>query len=189
MCDDASMRAGSTLVALLAIASCATGAGCLSDPHAPPAADESLAPFAPLAGTWRAAEAKPGDRVSWTEETWSVPAGNSMIGTSRTLGHGDWSGGEFEFLRIVSRPDGVFYLASPQGRMPPTEFRLQRPWPSSKVRLPFEFVNEKHDFPQRVVYRFESDDELEVTISAGGDTVDGAASSGRSLTWHFERVK
>jgi hypothetical protein len=54
-------------------------------------------------------------------EHWAAPDGGMLIGMSRTVTDGKPT--EFEFLRIESRPDGIFYVAQPQGR-PPVDFRL-----------------------------------------------------------------
>lgn len=48
------------------------------------------------------------------EERWTPPASNAMLGMSRTLEEGRMR--EFEYLRIVERVDGIFYIGQPGGR-------------------------------------------------------------------------
>jgi hypothetical protein len=68
-----------------------------------------------------------------TEEHWSQPGGGAMIGMGRTVKGGRMV--SFEYLRIVERADGVFYIAQPGGRAP-TEFRLTRLSPTEVVFEP-----------------------------------------------------
>jgi len=91
------------------------------------------------------------------DEHWTHPAGGSIMGV-----HRDISGGKtvfYEFLRIEKRPDGIFYLASPKGRNPPTEFKLVQ---TESRRATFE--NPKHDFPQRIIYWRADDGSLRARI-------------------------
>ena len=108
--------------------------------------------FAWLAGSWVLDDGK-----QHVEESWSTPAPDMLIGMSRTLRAGKTSA--FEFLRIVARDDGVFYVAQPRGR-PPVEFRLQSFDGAQAV-----FVNPGHsDHLQRIVYRHNADDSLVARI-------------------------
>ena len=79
-----------------------------------------------------------------TEEHWLAPRGGTMLGLHRDVKGGRTVG--FEFLRIEARPDGLFYLASPEGR-PATLFTAIA---ASADRVVFE--NKAHDFPQRILY-------------------------------------
>jgi hypothetical protein len=56
----------------------------------------------------------------------------------------------FEYLCIQHTQDGVFYMASPKGKQPPTPFKLV-----SHDENAATFENLDHDFPQRVIYRRE----------------------------------
>lgn len=80
-----------------------------------------------------------------SEEHWTKPAGNTLLGVSRTIA------GErtvfFEFLRIEKTDKGIVYYAAPKGRHPPTPFALIE---SADRRVVFE--NPEHDFPQRIIY-------------------------------------
>ncbi len=57
----------------------------------------------------------------------------------------------FEFMRIEKKDGALVYQAMPGGR-PPTPFALKE---SSAQRVVFE--NLQHDFPQRIIYRRESE--------------------------------
>src|SRR5262245_59842781 len=105
---------------------------------------QDLAQLAWIAGTWVGTEG----RVEM-EEHWTAPKGNSLLGLHRDV-NGDRTV-SFEFLRIEKTPEGIVYIAQPQGR-PPTSFRLVE---SSKTRVVFE--NKTHDFPQRIIYWLERD--------------------------------
>src|SRR4051794_18281739 len=69
-----------------------------------------------LAGAW---EMTQGGRV--TEEHWTAPTANGMIGMSRTVSAGRTT--EFEFLRLEKRDHDLFYVPQPNGR-PPVAFKL-----------------------------------------------------------------
>jgi hypothetical protein len=113
-----------------------------------------------LGGSWIIDDGK--QRV---EEFWSAPADDSMIGMSRTLRDGKTQ--SFEFMRIASRPDGVFFIAQPRGK-PPVEFVLQS-WDGAQA----VFVNPGNgDHLKRIVYRRNADGTL--TARVEGDN-DGAA--------------
>jgi hypothetical protein len=83
------------------------------------------------------------------EEHWLAPKGGRMLGLGLTVANGKM--GSFEFLRIEERPEGLFYVAQPNGR-PPVEFRLTR---SSGQEATFE--NPRHDHPKIITYRRNAD--------------------------------
>ncbi|HKP37551.1 MAG TPA: DUF6265 family protein [Pyrinomonadaceae bacterium] len=112
-----------------------------------------------IAGDW---QTSPGGRAV-SEEHWTRPAGGSMIGMSRTLA-GDKTVA-FEFLRLEQRGDAVFYVASPNGRCPSTDFKLTKLSGQEAV-----FENPAHDFPKRITYRKNSDGGLVATVDAGEGT-------------------
>jgi hypothetical protein len=97
------------------------------------------------------------------EEYWMLPEGGSMIGVSRTVAGGKTV--EFEYLRIEQREDGIYYVGSPGGRCPGTDFKLTRL--EGKVAI---FENPQHDFPKRIIYRRLSDTSLVASIDAGEGT-------------------
>jgi hypothetical protein len=80
------------------------------------------------------------------EERWTRPAGDMLIGMSRTVKDGRTT--SFEFMRVVSRADGIYFVAQPGGR-PPVDFKLASASASEAV-----FVNPGHsDHLKRIVYR------------------------------------
>src|SRR4030095_3637103 len=95
-----------------------------------------------ISGDW---QSPPGGRTQ-TEEHWTLPAGSSMLGMSRTLAGAKTA--EFEFLRVEQRDDGIYYVAQPKGRCPATDFKLTRVTGQEAV-----FENPTHDFPKRIIYR------------------------------------
>ena len=82
---------------------------------------------------------------------------------SRTVAGGATK--EFEYLRIVERPDGVFYIAHPGARSPGTEFKLTRSAEGEAV-----FENPQHDFPKRISYRRAADGTLTAAVDGGEGT-------------------
>jgi len=100
---------------------------------------------------------------SVSEEHWTRPAGGSMIGMSRTL-VGDRTAA-FEFLRIEARGDSIYYVASPKGRCPATDFKLTRVSGQEAV-----FENPQHDFPKRIIYRKNSAGGLTAIVDGGEGT-------------------
>lgn len=122
-----------------------------------------------IAGDWQTA---PGGRAQ-IEEHWTLPAGGSMLGMSRTVAGGKTA--EFEFLRIEQREDGIFYVAQPKGRCPATDFKLTRVASQEAV-----FENPKHDFPKRIIYRKTADDSLTASIDGGEGT--------KAMVFSFRRM-
>jgi hypothetical protein len=121
-----------------------------------------------LAGTWRSES-----ETMLVEERWSTPHAGLMLGTSRT-----YIGGKkafFEFLRIETRDDGVYYVAQPRGG-PPTAFKR-----TARTDRSLTFENREHDYPQRIRYRLERDGSLVATIDG---PVEGEP---REESWHYRR--
>lgn len=130
------------------------------------AAPSSPEPPAWLEGVWVSEQ---GDK--WTEERWSPARGGTMLGTALS-GRGGRATG-YEFMRIVSDPDGgLTFWGSPGGKTP-VPFRLVS---SSATGAVFE--NRTHDFPQRIAYR-RSGDTLVATISA--------ADGSKAESWAYAR--
>ena len=102
--------------------------------------------FASMAGCWERRD-KSGTLFS---EMWMKPAGNSMMGTGRTVKSGKTV--DFEFLRIEQRTDGIFYIAKPKANAEETPFKLKTPTGNE-----FVFENLEHDFPQRIIYKLNKD--------------------------------
>ena len=123
-----------------------------------------------MTGTW--AQNKEGETV---QESWLGPRGKMMAAVNLTSS--TKRGASFEFLRIVTTPAGLSYMASPDGKSP-TEFKLKE---LGDKRVVFE--NLGHDFPQRVLYWIEPDGAMKARIEG---TVQGKA---RSKEWRFEPTK
>ena len=131
----------------LSILMIASGCLCLPAQSREPSSD-----FAWLAGGWQGTM---GGKAQ-IEEHWIQPAGGTMLAVSRTIANGRTVA--FEFLRIESRADGIYYVAQPQGR-PPVEFKLTQ---QSENRAVFE--NPQHDHPKIIRYSKEGDGSLHAEI-------------------------
>ena len=94
-----------------------------------------------MSGCW---EQRDGPMV--TEEQWSKPAGDTILGFSRTLKAGKTVFSEF--MRIEKTADGFAYRARILPGQPGTLFKMIR---SNATEVVFE--NPAHDFPQRIIYR------------------------------------
>lgn len=125
----------------------------------------SISDLAWIAGTWAATTG-----TTTVEEHWTTVASNGLLGMGRTL-----SGNRmvsFEFLRIIAREDGIFYIAQPSGRSP-TEFKLTK---ADSTMVVFE--NPDHDFPKRVVYTRQGEDAMTAWVDSGDGSNDA-----RSFTY------
>ncbi|MBM3734438.1 MAG: hypothetical protein FJW39_01515 [Acidobacteria bacterium] len=133
-------------------------------------APASISDLAWIAGSWAGSLGR-----AQVEEHWLTPSGGAMLGMSRTLA------GEkmvmFEFLRIETRPDGVYYVAQPNGR-PPTGFKLTRSSPKLAV-----FENPQHDHPKIITYELTDPQSLTATIE--GDQ----GGKNRKTVFQFKRTK
>jgi len=119
----------------------------------------TISELAWISGDWQTA---PGGKLQ-IEEHWTAPAGGSMIGMGRTVSGGHTV--EFEYLRIEERLNEIYYVASPKGRCPGTDFKL-----TSHSALEATFENPQHDFPKRIIYRKNSDGSLTASIDGGAGT-------------------
>ena len=85
-------------------------------------------------------------------EQWMPLRGGLIVGASHTLvGEKTQS---FEYMRIESRPDGIFYVVAPSGASE-TAFRLTGETSDGEARI-FTFSNPANDFPQTIIYRRDS---------------------------------
>jgi hypothetical protein len=155
----------SRAIALLIVG---TALGCGAAQPAAVDADPAIAELAWMSGTWyRVADGKA------NEELWSLPRGDTMIGTNRTIADG--RAVYYEFLRIVATSDGVFYEAWPKGQ-PPARFRMIA---SREHEVVFE--DPAHDWPQRISYQL-----VDGTLSARVEgSVEGKP---RTESWSWSRV-
>jgi hypothetical protein len=131
---------------------------------------QTLADLAWIAGAW---QSEPGGKRQ-SEEHWTMAAGATMIGMSRTV-VGEKTV-EFEYLRIEQRADGIYYVAHPKARCPGTDFKLTRASANEVV-----FENPQHDFPKRIVYRKGADDSLTASVDGGEGT--------KAISYAYRRMK
>jgi hypothetical protein len=147
------------------------------EPKAPTKEVAGLEPLGWLEGCWR------GD-VNQREyrEHWMPLRGGMLIGVSQTVMQGTMQ--SYEYLRLESRPDGVYYVAAPSGKAE-TAFRLQEQTvdkAEGRNDTIFTFANPQPEFPQRIVYRRASEGWLYATVEG---KVGGAD---RQVTYPLRRV-
>jgi hypothetical protein len=82
-------------------------------------------------------------------EQWLPLRGGMLVGVSQTVLEGRTQ--DFEYLRLETRPDGVWYVAVPSGKTE-TVFKLTSIAPEAADTV-FTFSNPADQFPQRIVYR------------------------------------
>jgi len=120
----------------------------IAEPESPP---PTIADLGWLAGCWSLSA---GERT--VREQWMPPAGDALLGMSRTVAQGRTL--EYEFVRIVAQEGTLVFVAQPSGQ-PEASFRLKSIGPKEIV-----FENPSHDFPQRVGYQSASADTLTAWI-------------------------
>jgi hypothetical protein len=121
------------------------------------AAEADIGSLAWLAGCWKAEK---GERGSG--EQWLPPAGGTMFGVSRTVKNGKTV--EFEFIQVRLNAAGkLVFIALPSGQKETTFVA------SSGGKESVTFENPEHDFPQKVIYRLQSDDRLVARIEGTRD--------------------
>ncbi len=120
-----------------------------------PAGDGTLPDLAWLAGDWQGSQG-----TGWSQERWSEARGGTMFAFARFLADGRTA--FFEYLRIESRGDEVFYVAQPLGR-PAVEFKRTHQGPREVV-----FENPQHDHPVRIAYALEDDGTLVAQVEGKG---------------------
>ena len=98
-----------------------------------------------ISGCWEQNDAV---KKRFGSEQWMKPAGQTMIGMSRTVKNGKTVG--FEFLRIVQDDTGIAYISKPSENKEETAFKLVKFAANEAV-----FENPTHDFPQRIIYRLD----------------------------------
>ena len=104
-----------------------------------------------LSGCWR--QESPSRVV---DEVWMAPAGDGMLGMSRTVAKGRIA--DHEFMQIRVQDGKLVFIAKP-ARQPEATFT------ATKVeRGEVVFENPAHDFPQRIIYRLQGDGSLAARI-------------------------
>jgi hypothetical protein len=141
--------------------SAAPEAGSEAERAAPPADAGPLAPLEWLAGCWQGT-------VNQREfrEQWLPLRGGMLIGAGQQVSRGRMQ--DYEFLRIESRADGIFFSQFAGDRRE-TAFRLASTTTEDKDTI-FTFANVVDAFPARLVYRRGADGWLYETIEG---TLDG----------------
>lgn len=146
--------------------------------------------IAMTAGTLSNASQKSGiERLEWisgcwvlddgkerTEETWMKPAGQSMVGMSRTVAGGKTV--HTEHIQIRETNGQIAYIVALGMGAKPTVFKLIK---SSDNEVVFE--NPEHDFPQRIIYRRESADALFARIEGAEKGVN------KAMDFRYKRSK
>jgi hypothetical protein len=131
----------------------------------------TLSDLAFLAGTWETTA-----NGRHTEEYWTSPASDLMLGMGRDVANGKTV--SFEFFRIESRDDGIFYVAQVRGR-PGVDFRLASVKDQQAV-----FVNPGHaDHLKQIIYKMNSDGTLNARIEGADD------GKPFSYDWKYKRMK
>jgi hypothetical protein len=103
-----------------------------------------------LSGCWESTKKDSNNLIS---EQWMKPAGQMMLGSSRTVKKNKTVG--FEFLRIIQNDSGIFYISKPSENTEEGSFKLIKLNGNEVV-----FEDPTHDFPQRIIYRLEKDNSL-----------------------------
>ena len=147
------------------------------EPKAPTQENFALEPLAWLEGCWRG-------EVNQREyrEHWMPLRGGMLIGVSQTVMQGKMQG--YEYLRLESRADGVYYIAAPSGKAE-AAFRLEEQTvdkTGDRNDTIFTFANPRPEFPQRIVYRRASEGWLYATVEG---KVGGAD---RQVTYPMRRI-
>ena len=110
-------------------------------PAAPPQSFEALAW---LRGCWEGKVA----RYEFNEQ-WQSARGGTMLGSSQMVVSQRTE--DYTYLRIESRPDGLYYVAVPSGKKE-IAFKLTSVEDDKGVKV-FTFSNPQDEYPQRIVYR------------------------------------
>src|SRR5262245_50791086 len=113
--------------------------------HAADAPPVRVADFGFMAGCWQIADAQ-----MTQEESWSRPAGGTMMGTARVL-----AGGKVvfsEYVEVAEKPTGLVMTVALGIGKPGVSFTRIAAGPDEVV-----FENLAHDFPQRIRYRKQGD--------------------------------
>ena len=112
----------------------------------------SVEDLAWLAGCWANVGGEAG-----SGEQWTVPAGKTLLGVSRTVRNSRTVAYEFVQIR-ETEAGGIEYIAKPSGQSEATFIMVQ----ISESEVVFE--NLGHDFPQRIIYRLRAGGDLEARI-------------------------
>ena len=104
-----------------------------------------------LTGCWQQTKSQ-----TVVEEQWTHPGGRMMLGMGRTIGSDTTV--SFEMMRIFARRQRLIFEARPNGGAPVEFVTIDT---STRV---LDFRNRENVFPQRVVYRYVTQDSVEAFI-------------------------
>jgi hypothetical protein len=113
-----------------------------------------------LLGTWRSLGSK-----SATFESWTVDQNHSWKGISWRMVEGDTV--VLEQMALISRPDGLFFIADVPHNEKPIEFKA-----ITITKTKYVFENPTHDFPKRIIYYRSKNDTLRARIEGDGKILD-----------------
>ncbi|HEY8537643.1 MAG TPA: DUF6265 family protein [Steroidobacteraceae bacterium] len=117
----------------------------------PTAQADSLDSLAWLTGCWAQEASEAG-----TIEIWMKPAAGTMFGMSRTVRGGKTVG--YEFMQIRLEGKTPVFIAQPSNQK-------EASFPASRVSArEVVFENAAHDFPQRIIYRATTPENLHARI-------------------------
>jgi len=151
-----------------------------------PPATQSVAPAAAPSAPLQSFEALAWLRGCWEgkvarrefNEQWQGARGDMMLGSSQmVIGQRTE---DYTYMRIESRPDGLYYVALPSGTKE-IAFKLTGVEDDKGVKV-FAFSNPQDEFPQRIVYRHREQGLLFVQV---GGKVDG---KDKEVTYPMHRV-
>jgi hypothetical protein len=145
----------------------------VAPPAAPSAPPQSFDALAWLRGCWEGKAA----RYEFNEQ-WQSARGGIMLGSSQTVVGQQTQ--DYTYLRIESRPDGLYYVAVPSGKKE-IAFKLAGVEDDKGVKV-FTFSNPQDEYPQRIVYRHS---EHGLLFAQVGGKVDG---KDKEVTYPMHRV-
>jgi len=136
---------------------------------------KSMSELSWLSGCW-------GGKVNQRDfrEQWMPLRGSTLLGIGSTEFQDKLS--SYEYLRIESRADGIFYVALPSEQKE-AAFKLVSAVRDEREKATiFTFENPQHDFPQRITYRRGTEGWLYATIEGKSQGQD------RQVTYPFRRI-
>ena len=139
----------------------------------PAASPQSLEALAWLRGCWEGKVA----RREFSEQ-WQSARGGMMIGSSQMVVGQRTQ--DYTYMRIESRPDGLYYVAVPSGKKE-LAFKFAGVEDDKGVKV-FTFSNSQDEFPQRIVYRRNEQSSMFAQV---GGKVDG---KDKEVTYPMHRV-
>ena len=136
---------------------------------------KSMSELSWLSGCW-------GGKVNQRDfrEQWMPLRGGVLLGIGSTVFQDKLQ--SYEYLRIESRADGIFYVALPSEQKE-AAFKLVSAVRDEREKATiFTFENPQHDFPQRITYRRGTEGWLYATIEGKSQGQD------RQVTYPFRRI-